>query len=106
MYKRKDLGTGIQNKCLEAMSVGLPIIASKQVIDGLIKPIPLGVFLIENQADFNSTIQKLKNLDLNQNCGHINYEHCNKFYSWETKFDDFIKKTYNLMDRKIAKKFD
>ena len=39
-----DLGTGIQNKCLEAMSVGLPIIASKQVIDGLIKPIPLGFF--------------------------------------------------------------
>ena len=55
-----DLGTGIQNKCLEAMSVGLPIIASKQVIDGLIKPIPLGVFLIENQADLIQPSRNLK----------------------------------------------
>lgn len=91
-----NLGTGIQNKCLEAISVGLVVFASKKVIEGLIQPVPEGIILINNQKEFDIAIEKMGDLKKREQIGIKNYNYCNQYYSWEDKFDTFLKRTRNL----------
>lgn len=50
---------GIQNKVLEAMATGTPVVTTREVVDGLLPPVREGVIVAKDERDFASKIKEL-----------------------------------------------
>jgi glycosyltransferase involved in cell wall biosynthesis len=84
-------GSGMKNKIIQAMAFGLPIIANKESISGIINS---NFIIPESLADWHYEIMKLlQNLKLTKKIGDNNREIFNLHYSW----DSIIKKYYSKL---------
>lgn len=55
-------GSGVKNKILQAMSVGLPIVSTKLGIEGLDKECKKYIYIVNEDFDFLNAIDKINNL--------------------------------------------
>lgn len=78
------LGSGQQNKMLEAMSMGLPCITTGQVNNAIHAPVNSTIFIAESGADFADAILKLlADADLQNKVGNAARAFVKQKYSWE-----------------------
>lgn len=77
-------GTGIQNKVLEAFAVGLPVVLSEKVLQGLPVKNPPGFLLARNVAEFDASIATLMNPRNRKIMGEGNRIHCEQNYNWQS----------------------
>ena len=85
-----SVATGVQNKIMEYMRIGLPTIVSEKCFDNLrfVKSKDLLVF--KDESDFVKKIIKLKNQKMfarkiSENC----YRKIKKFYSWDKSLEKY-----------------
>lgn len=55
-------GSGVKNKILQAMSVGLPIVSTKLGVEGLNKECKKYIYVVNDNFDFLNAIDKINNL--------------------------------------------
>lgn len=55
-------GSGVKNKILQAMSVGLPIVSTKLGVEGLSKECKKYIYVVNDNFDFLNAIDKINNL--------------------------------------------
>ncbi len=55
-------GSGVKNKILQAMSVGLPIVSTKLGVEGLNKECKKNIYVVNDNFDFLNAIDKINNL--------------------------------------------
>jgi glycosyltransferase involved in cell wall biosynthesis len=77
-------GSGIQNKVLEAFAVGLPVVLSEKVLQGLPVENPSGFLLARNVAEFDASIATLMNPRNRRIMGEGNRIHCEQNYNWQS----------------------
>jgi glycosyltransferase involved in cell wall biosynthesis len=80
-------GSGIQNKVLEAMSVGCPVVTSPSGANGIDIINFKNGFIAQNVKEFaDFSIQLLKDSELNNKIGHNSREYIKLEKSWDSVF--------------------
>ena len=78
-------GAGTQNKVLEAMSMGIPVVCSNIGFEGLGIDDGQGAFMRLGASDFaDQVVTLLSNEDLRENTGKKGIEVIQKSFTWET----------------------
>ena len=77
-------GSGIQNKVLEAFSVGLPVIISEKVSKGLPVANSYGSRIATTQKEFDEAIEFLLKAENRRLICNHNRNHCTENYDWES----------------------
>ena len=88
-----NAGTGIQNKVLEAFSVGLPVVLTKIVAAGLPMQNTVGTKIVTNQEQFDQSVKFLMDSENRKLIAEYNRLHCYQNYNWEiqlNKLSDYI----------------
>ena len=88
-----DIVSGVQNKILEYMRIGLPTIISQKCFDNLNFEKNLDLLVYKNQKEFIKHIIKLK---INRNFANSISRNCYKKIRTKYKWQDFLKK-YNAL---------
>jgi glycosyltransferase involved in cell wall biosynthesis len=79
-----QIGTGLQNKLLEAMAMQLPCITSNLANNALNAEPNKSVLIGENPKDYaNHIVQLLDNKDLYQKIAENGYDFVKRNYTWE-----------------------
>jgi glycosyltransferase involved in cell wall biosynthesis len=87
------LGSGMKNKILQAMSVGLPIICSKVSAEGINELIDgQNILIVDKNVDswVNSILKLSKDLSLMQNFGKESRKIIMNYYSWDNFYSEFF----------------
>jgi polysaccharide biosynthesis protein PslH len=78
-------GAGIQNKVLEAMACGTPVVCSSQAVSALQAQNGRDLFVADDPDDFARHILSLLNsLDLRERTGRLGREYVVKNHNWDT----------------------
>jgi glycosyltransferase involved in cell wall biosynthesis len=77
-------GAGTQNKVLESMAVGVPVVCSRVAFNGLGVSDGQGVFLAESPEEFSSSVLRLVNdIELNKKTGELGRLYIEDQLSWK-----------------------
>lgn len=86
------IGTGMQNKLLEAMAIGLPCITTPLANNAIKATHRTNILVAETKADFIQYIQELlHNEDLRNLIGKNAQNFIKENYSWETSTNKLVK---------------
>ncbi len=79
---------GVQNKVLEAMAVGLPVVTTTYVNNGLRAEDGRHLLIADEPADFAAAVSRLlQDATLRQTLGHNGREFVRRHYQWESVLD-------------------
>ena len=83
------IARGIQNKVLEAMAAGVPVVATSAAIEGIDVVIGHNILVADNAKDFSSNILELmENNKLSQKIATNAVNLIKEKYAWESKVQD------------------
>lgn len=87
------IGAGVQNKVLEYMALGLPVVSSSLAIDGLqVKP-NQNVMVANTPQDYVEVIVKLlEDPNLQKQLAYSAHEYVKKFHSWDSLLQPMLEK--------------
>ncbi len=91
------IGTGMQNKLLEAMAMGIPCITTKLANNAIGAKDKEEILVGESKSEFLNLITTLQNDDgYAQKIAQKGKEFVKSRYSWEKSVDDFVLQTISL----------
>ena len=94
-------GVGIQNKILEAMATGTPVVTTKQALLALQVQPGKDLFASDDPDGFSETVLKLMaNRDLQQKTGGAGVNYVRTFHSWTSIASQLVKIYQQIIDRK------
>lgn len=83
-------GVGIQNKVLEAMACGVPVVGTRVAGDGLLSERPIGFLLADDEAAFAAAVLQLLNDDhVALKLGRQGQGYVRSTHSWESAAHQF-----------------
>ena len=92
------IARGIQNKVLEAMAAGIPVVATSAAVEGIDVVPGHNILVADNAKDFSSNILELmENNELSQKIATNAVNLIKEKYAWESKVQDLE----NLMSRVV-----
>jgi sugar transferase (PEP-CTERM/EpsH1 system associated) len=94
------IARGIQNKVLEAMATGVPVVATKAAMEGIDAQPGKEYLLADNEDDFAlKTIKLLEDRDLNQKIAQNAYHLVKEKYTWGKKVNDLEELMYRVVTK-------
>ena len=94
-------GVGIQNKILEGMATGTPVVTTNQALSALQAQPGKDLFASDDPDGFSETVlQLMRNRDLQQKTGGAGVKYVRAFHSWTSIASQLVKIYQQIIDRK------
>ena len=94
-------GVGIQNKILEAMATGTPVVTTYQALSALQAQPGKDLFASDDPDGFSQTVlQLMANRDLQQKTGDAGVTYVRTFHSWTSIASQLMKIYQQIIDSK------
>lgn len=92
-------GQGMQNKILEAMSMGLPVLTTPLAAEAFKELSSSGITVCETVSDFSQTINSLLSDDeLRNELGRKSVKYIENYYRWDTATSTLLNKFQELIE--------
>ena len=94
-------GVGIQNKILEAMATGTPVVTTCRALSALQAQPGKDLFVSDDPDGFSQAVlQLIANRDLQQKTGDAGVTYVRTFHSWDSIASQLVKIYQQIIDRK------
>jgi sugar transferase (PEP-CTERM/EpsH1 system associated) len=98
-------GTGIKNKILEAMAMGIPVVATSKSIDGIEVTPGENILVADDPVEFGEkTLRLLKDKELRVKIAKDARKLVEKKYSWERAVEEFEEVYRRAISKKVLRK--
>lgn len=95
------VGSGVRIKILEAMVMGLPVVATKIAREGIIANDTEGLYTVDTAQDFaNQILYLIQNPDIAQTSGMTAREHVLNNYTWNSSASIILEEYKRLIEKK------
>jgi glycosyltransferase involved in cell wall biosynthesis len=99
------LGAGVQNKVLEYMAVGLPVVTSSIGLEGLAAKPEADVIVADSPSEYVAALSALWiKSELRDQLARSGYEYVRTHHSWSAQLDGMVKRISMLIDKSSNEK--